>query len=175
MNRRWDVLRTNEGAARLFGFLLGERAASLPPNLVKMMLHPDAVRPYVANWEVVAETLVRRLQREAASGAKDDGVAKLLDEVMQYPGIPQRWSRQNRETPLVPVIAIQFQRGDIAFHFFSTITTLGTPQDITLQEVHIECAFPADALTEQHARRLAAGELSAAPLQHPSGQVSASD
>ena len=39
------------------------------------------------------------------------------------------------------------------------ITTLGTPRDVTLQQLKIECFFPADAATEQTARRLA----SAAP------------
>ena len=43
--------------------------------------------------------------------------------------------------------------------FFSMITTLGTPRDVTLQQLKIECFFPADAITEQTARRLA----SAAP------------
>jgi hypothetical protein len=35
------------------------------------------------------------------------------------------------------------------------ITTLGTPRDVTLQQLKIECFFPADAATEQTARRLA--------------------
>nr|WP_256479005.1 hypothetical protein [Chroococcidiopsis sp. CCMEE 29] len=34
--------------------------------------------------------------------------------------------------------------------FFSTIATLGTPNDITLQELRIECLFPADEMTEQN-------------------------
>jgi hypothetical protein len=40
--------------------------------------------------------------------------------------------------------------------YFSTVTTLGTPQDITLQEIRIECFFPGDPDTGQHARDLAA-------------------
>ena len=39
--------------------------------------------------------------------------------------------------------------------FFSTVTTLGTPRDITLQEIRIECFFPADAATEARACELA--------------------
>ena len=41
---------------------------------------------------------------------------------------------------------------------FGTITTLGTPQDVTLQELRIETFLPADAATEELARRLAAEE-----------------
>ncbi len=32
---------------------------------------------------------------------------------------------------------------------FSTITTLGTPLDVTLQELRIEALFPADRRSEQ--------------------------
>ena len=39
---------------------------------------------------------------------------------------------------------------------FTTIATLGTPQDITLQEVRIECFFPADDRSDALFRSLAA-------------------
>jgi hypothetical protein len=37
------------------------------------------------------------------------------------------------------------------------LTSLGTPHDITLQELRIEAFFPADEATEHASRRLAAG------------------
>jgi len=37
---------------------------------------------------------------------------------------------------------------------FHTITTLGTPQDVTLQELPIGTSFPADAETETFLRAL---------------------
>jgi hypothetical protein len=40
--------------------------------------------------------------------------------------------------------------------FFSTITVFANSRDIMLQHLKIECFFPADASTEQAARRLAA-------------------
>jgi hypothetical protein len=56
--------------------------------------------------------------------------------------------------PLVPVIPVCFCKDGQTFRFFSAVTTLGTPQDITLQEVRIECFFPADGSTEQAVRQL---------------------
>ena len=38
--------------------------------------------------------------------------------------------------------------------FFSTVTTLGTPLDVTLQELRIECFFPADEQTVASVREL---------------------
>jgi hypothetical protein len=45
------------------------------------------------------------------------------------------------------------------FSLFSTIATLGTPQDITLQELRVECFFPAGEATDTLARRVAADAL----------------
>ena len=54
-----------------------------------------------------------------------------------------------------PLVSMQLRKDDLSLTFFSMITTLGTPRDVTLQQLKIECFFPADAATEQLARRLA--------------------
>jgi len=55
-----------------------------------------------------------------------------------------------------PLVSMQLRKDDLSLTFFSMITTLGTPRDVTLQQLKIECFFPADAATEHVARRLAA-------------------
>ena len=55
-----------------------------------------------------------------------------------------------------PLLTMRLQRGDLRLAFFSTITVLATPQDVTLQQLRIECFHPADAETEAAAARLAA-------------------
>ena len=154
MNRRWDMLDTNAGATRLFGFLLGDGGSPSPPNVVRLMFHPDGLRPYVANWEAVAEALVQRVHREAVGGVRDAMAAKLLDEVLAYPGVPHRWARPDPEAVLVPVLPITFVKDAKRFAFFSAVTTVGTPQDVTVQELRIECFFPTDADTERAVERL---------------------
>jgi hypothetical protein len=57
--------------------------------------------------------------------------------------------------PLLPVLPIRFRHGDTTYDFFSTVTTLGTPQDVTVEELRIECFFPAGPETERLARELA--------------------
>jgi hypothetical protein len=39
--------------------------------------------------------------------------------------------------------------GDLDLRLFTTIMTLGTPQDVTLQELRIETFFPADQESER--------------------------
>jgi transcriptional regulator with XRE-family HTH domain len=156
MNRSWDILRTNRAATRFFGFLLDGREPRGAANVLRMMFHPDGLRPLVANWEAVAEGLVRRVHREAVGGVQDAATRTLLAEILSYPGVPRPWHRVNPTGPVFPVVPVRFRKHDRQFDFFSAVTTLGTPQDITAQEIRIECFFPADPDTAAAARRLLA-------------------
>src|ERR1700730_8201590 len=48
-----------------------------------------------------------------------------------------------------PVLPMHFQKDRIRPQIFTAIATLGTPQDITLQELRIESFFPMDAETRE--------------------------
>jgi transcriptional regulator with XRE-family HTH domain len=154
MDRHWNLVRANEAARRFFSLLV-ETPSDEPPNILRFMFDPSKVRPYVANWEAVAESLIQRLHREAVGGVPDAQTARLLDELLAYPDVPRRWRTPDVHSVAIPVIPVAFRKGDLALTFFSTVTTLGTPQDIGLQEMRIECFFPADEATEERARRLA--------------------
>lgn len=158
MNRHWDILLTNSAATRFFGLLLGERPAPGPPsNVLRLMFHPEGLRPFVRNWESVAESLVRRVHREAVGGVPDEETTRLLAEVLAYAGVPQPLRDMTTEKPLLPVVPVSFRKDELAFDFFSAVTTLGTPQDVTLQEIRIECFFPVDDRTARAASSLAGG------------------
>jgi hypothetical protein len=154
MNRYWDILRTNEAANRFMSFLLGDRASTAPSNVLRMFFDLDAVRPYVANWGAVAQALIARVHRESVGGVPDERTRALLAELLAYPGVQQAWYNANPATPMIPVLPVSFVKGDELFNFFSAVTTLGTPQDITAQEIRIETFFPGDDATETAARRL---------------------
>ena len=156
MNRTWDIVAANAGAARFFGHLLDDRPMPSPANVVRMMFDAALLRPFVTNWDAVAESLVRRVHREAVGAVADDATRQLLAEVLAYPGVPERWARHDPDAPLMPVIPVTFTKDARTYTFFSAITTLGTPQDVTLQELRIECFFPMNAETERNvAERLA--------------------
>jgi hypothetical protein len=50
------------------------------------------------------------------------------------------------------VLTIHFRKGDTSLKLFTTIAKLGTAHDVTLQEIRIECFFPADAATAARLR-----------------------
>lgn len=155
MNRHWDIVRTNEAAGRFFGWLLGHRQSRGTANVLRMMFDPGALRPFVANWEAVATSLMQRVRREAVGGIVDEALRALIDEVLRQPDVPAAVRTMNSIAPLVPVVPVSFAKDGVRFDFFSAVTTLGTPQDITVQELRIECFFPANPATDEAARRLA--------------------
>lgn len=67
---------------------------------------------------------------------------------MTYPGVSEIWHIPNQSAQNVLLLTTHFQRDHLEWKFFSTIATLGTPYDITLQELRIEYLFPADEATE---------------------------
>jgi hypothetical protein len=68
---------------------------------------------------------------------------------LSYPDVSNLWQASNRAAQNTLLLNIHLKRNDLDWKFFSTIATLGTPYDITLQELRIECLFPADEATER--------------------------
>jgi transcriptional regulator with XRE-family HTH domain len=156
LDRHWDVLAVNEGSARVQArFLDPDRVAGLgPPNAMRLMFHPDGFRPYIVNWEPTAASLIQWLHRDVARGAGDDRTRALLDELLGYPDVPRQWRRLDLDVSTAPFLSIEFTRNDLSLRYFTALTSLGTPYDITLQELRIESFFPADEATELATREL---------------------
>ena len=74
--------------------------------------------------------------------------------MLAYPGVPKRWRSPDLLAVPKPLLPWSSAKGDLAMDFFSTVTTLGTPLDVTLQELRIECFFPANEQTVASVREL---------------------
>jgi transcriptional regulator with XRE-family HTH domain len=157
MDRHWNVIRTNPAAPAFFGRLIDLNTLPRPFNILRTVFHPDGLRPVIANWEAVAETLLQRVQRELLGGIPDDTIEALVKEILAYPGVPPRLKLRALGPMPTPVVPIAFHKDGLTMRYFSTVTTLGTPQDITCQEIRLECFFPADAETEAAAKELGKG------------------
>jgi transcriptional regulator with XRE-family HTH domain len=161
MNRGWEIVRSNTAASRFFGYLLGDTTPAPTANVMHMMFDPRLVRPFVTNWPEVAGALLRRIQREAVGRVDDEGTARLLRELLTFPDAQDIWHRSPPTSPVEPVLPVSFAKDGRRFEMFSAVTTLGTPQDITLQEIRIECFFPANPATEHELRELATAKQAA--------------
>ena len=156
IDRHWNILQANDGTSRLVElFLEPSAAADLGLNAMRLMLHPRGFRSHIVNWEAMAAALVQWLHRDILSGVGDSETRRLLHELLEYPGVPRHWGRLDLDASTDPFLPIEFRRGDVELRYFSMLTSLGTPHDITLQEIRIESFYPADSATEEAARRLA--------------------
>jgi len=154
LNRHWDVLMANRAAARVNGFVL-RGATSAHRNMLRQIFDPNDLRAAVANWEEVAGDLIRHLHNEVAAAPSDAAARALLDEVLAYPGVPARWRMRELDAAPSPLLTTVLRRDEHELRFFSSITTFGTPRDVTLEELRIECCFPEDEATAELCRTLA--------------------
>ncbi|MBW8881934.1 MAG: helix-turn-helix transcriptional regulator [Asticcacaulis sp.] len=158
LNRHFDVLNANESAGRVGALIAGGQ----PPkhsNLLHQIFDPGDLRPIIANWSEVAGWFLRRLQDELAAAPGNPVMTRLLDEVLAYPDVPAEWRRRPVGSDVKPVLTIDFISPSGTLSFFETITTFAAPLSVTLDELRIDCTFPADDHTASVCRKLATGEL----------------
>ena len=157
VDRCWNLLRANLGAVRLTEFLLGPAQAepsAEPVNLAVALMSSEGLRPYLANWEEVAHYFLRGVQADAQSDGAPETLA-LLHRLLALPDVAALIERPPPAETQAPVVPMHFQRGETSLTLFTTLATLGTPRDVTLQEVRVECLFPMDDATATHFREMA--------------------
>lgn len=86
--------------------------------------------------------------RSAVGQARNMAGSTERRKAKAYPGSPAPCTTAG-ELPFHPV---EFRKDTLRLSFFSMVTTVGAPLDITAQELRIEAFFPADDQTERFAR-----------------------
>ncbi len=156
VDRSWNVRMSNPSFDRLVA-MLGEdawaRAGCTERNLMRLLFHPNGIRPWIANWQAVGPLMWHRAQREAESlgGAE---MAALLEELRPFQDAATL--SVAGDPPLVPVLPLEIERDGVHVSLFSVISTFGTAQDVTADELRIESFFPCDQATETLFASLAA-------------------
>jgi transcriptional regulator with XRE-family HTH domain len=146
VDRHWNLLQGNAGAIRLVEFLVGPLAHGMAVNLADALVAPDVLRPYLVNWTDVVRYFVRSVEADAAADGMPE-TAGLHQRLLAYEGVRAAIHTAPAELALTPVLPMHFRKGTTELLMFTTIATLGIPQDITLQELRIECFFPMDEAT----------------------------
>lgn len=139
IDRAWNIVLANAAATALTADL----PAELRSNVFRLCLHPDGLARRTLNLTEWAGHLLHQLRRTVALTG-DPALVALEAEVRGYPGLEvDRPSALERVPLLVPV---RLALGDgRALSMFTTLTTFGTPGDVTLDELAVELFYPADA------------------------------
>ncbi|AFR48996.1 putative transcriptional regulators [Gordonia sp. KTR9] len=152
LDRTWNVVLANDTALTLLD-MLPRDLRSGPVNLFRVSLHPDGFAQRTHNFDEWATYLLDLLRRMARITG-DQRLADLEREVSAYPSVAaldgrlarERAEPRDRAELLVP---FRLALGDQVLSFFSTLTTFGSPRDVTLDELTIELFYPADEPTER--------------------------
>ncbi|WP_137174989.1 helix-turn-helix domain-containing protein [Massilia sp. HP4] len=152
VDRLWNLVMFNEPAARMMRHFLGMPPGAVIPrdgsiNVLKLTLDPNGLRPCLVNWEAVGADLLQWVQREAMGDGPGSESTRLLDELMALPGIAAAARQPNLDQLALPFLPMTLRKDDLELNLFTTITTLGTPHDVTVHELRLESFFPVDAVS----------------------------
>jgi hypothetical protein len=152
VDRLWNVVLANNAAVLLTAALPAE-LLDPPLNVYRVSLHPDGLAAHTSNLSEWAPSLLRQLRRSVVLTG-DPALEALLVEVENYSTVATlldgfdttAWD----DPPLLIPMRLTVAGSELSL--FTTITTFGTPRDVTLDELALELFFPADADTERALR-----------------------
>ena len=156
VDRHWTLIASNRVVPRM---LVGVSPALLEPpvNVLRLSLHPEGLAPRIANLAQWRAHLLERLRQQVEVSA-DPILEALLEELRDYASPP---GRHHAGPALAAVdtadngvfVPFQYATDEGVLSFISTTTVFGTPVDVTVSELALECFFPADAATAAYLRR----------------------
>lgn len=142
----YKIIMTNSGYDQIVKFYAGENALKKYGNAIRILFSEDGLRHYVKDWPAVEYFLLARLWEEVVSTQHSELIA-LYKEMSQLRSSddPINFQIDNN----LPIMNLTLEKNSKRASFFSMITTLGTPLDLTTQELRIELFFPSDEETKQ--------------------------
>jgi transcriptional regulator with XRE-family HTH domain len=160
VDRRWDVLACNRAFAGMLTLFGGAAPRVepyrllLPPRLNSLKLLFGPFRPVIANWDEVASCALERARRESVLD-RDWARRQVVEECVA--AAPAGWRAAPMDGAGHLVVPVHFSLPGLETRLFCTISSLGTAQDITLQELRVETFHPADAESERQLRAALGG------------------
>ncbi len=145
VNTGYKILMRNSGYDKIVKFYAGENVLKKYDNAIRILFSEDGLRNYVKGWPAVEQFLLARLWEEVVATQNDELIA-LYKEISQLNTIS---SPINIEISYnLPIMSLVLEKDFKQASFFTMITTLGTPLDLTTQELRLEFLFPSDKETK---------------------------
>jgi len=146
VNTGYKILMRNSGYEKIVKFYAGDNALKKYDNAIRILFSEDGLRNYVKGWPAVEQFLLARLWEEVVSTQNAELIA-LYKDISQL---------KNSDAPIdfqmdsnLPIMSLVLEKNLNKACFFTMITTLGTPLDLTTQELRLEFLFPSDKETKE--------------------------
>ena len=146
IDRYWNLLTANEAAMRLLAGV-APHLLTPPINVLRLSLHPDGIAKRIVNFSEWRAHLLARLRHQVDLYA-DSTLSALFNELTDLPQ-PKLERPEPKVSPHSVAVPLQLAHGDRVLSFISTTTVFGTPVDVTLAEIALECFYPADTETAE--------------------------
>jgi len=151
LDRQWNIKMKNQAADTLFELVgdpqqvwqdIGDNGEH---NIALLTVHPKGLRRFIANWQEVVAPFMRRLKKEAVESCDD----RMLARYQQLEIHAGEINHTSDSYDLLPILPLEINLGGPTLTLCSVISTFGTAQDITANELRIETFYPADEATRE--------------------------
>ena len=156
LDRYSNCIMGNGPSERLVTTLVDRSLLTEPVNYLRVTFHPLGARRWIVNWDELSRCLLGRTERELGAIRDDPTGAALLDELRGYDPPSDRNRSSSGPVGADLLVPIHIRKDALELRLFCTYMTLGTPQDVTLQELRIETFFPADEASARAWRSMTA-------------------
>ena len=158
VDRHWNVLGANRGIAYVNRDVAPELREP-PANALRIALHPKGLASRISNLANWSGYLLARLRREIeATGDRE--LELLYEELIAYPGTTTEFDPAGPLNSNDALFMQELRLDDRELAFFCTLTTFGTPRDLTLDELSIVSFYPANPQTAEALRAAVSEALS---------------
>jgi transcriptional regulator with XRE-family HTH domain len=159
-----ELLMANDAVFSLFNRLVSAETIASISNVYEFFLTNETIKKRLVNWHELAPKLLALIRQEVFeidTMSDPYNLLKRLESSIDLEELSEDTKHpDNLDTPL---FTMRFRvdspepksETEVELNFFSTYTTFGTPHDIALQELRIECFYPADQCTREYCQRLA--------------------
>jgi hypothetical protein len=125
------------------------------PNYVRLVFHPEGLRRFIVNWDEGGASTAHASPPRSGPGRPDARMRARARRGARVSDIPRRVPAPDVDATCGIVIPMHLVKDDVELRLFSTVTTVGAPRDVTVQELRIECFIPADDASEEAVAALA--------------------
>ncbi len=154
IDRQWDVVLANSAAFALVADV-PEHLLTPTLNVFRVCLHPEGLAGRTRNLAEWVGYLLHQIDRTVRLTG-DVRLTAIAAEVRSYPNVAALGDLPTEvDQPLLVPVVLDVGGTDVAM--FTTLTTFGTPRDVTLDELAVELFFPADDAADAHLRSAGAG------------------
>jgi len=155
LDRCWNIYMQNTAADSLFSAFgdanelwkaVGDEGKR---NMALLTVHPQGIKSTLENWDDIALQLMRRIKKEALD-SEDPALLTLYKDLAKYVELPDDLELDS----CFPILTLNVRLGESVLRMCSVISSLGTSQDITVNEIRVEALYPIDEQTEQFFRSI---------------------